>query len=743
MRKIGAFAGAFMAICLAGPAQAASTVTNVSGSLSKSENTCVSPIALFTQQLCSYSGGEDISNVAGFGQFRAWMGPMDSGGFYPTGTLLDPGTTGGFSGSVQGDGKVSLAITGSISIQDNNSPSNASDDSISGTLVIAAGERAASSSDGQVVESFTSITHTIPATVFDSATSNGMGGFDYVIGSAGFPMLLQSGSGNDDYPTEVGSLATGSTLPPDINAWDAVNGGSITVINAPASGPPPLSAGPYTMEIVSYAPSGSAGGNVGPNVGLTTSALASNLTCRDGDADANPGVNDDGDLIDDCNPDLAIGAGSAWSVSGAEFDNLILKLSTDAKGHIVSADAFYVVEYKIVILAANGTEPGSYVGGTLNFTGDKEAFDDIDEVIQDKSKNIDVLANDARFADSVTITLPGGGASAKGGTIVINGSPGLQADIDVIYTPLAGFIGEDTFDYTIDDGGTPDTAQVTVTVKPGSSGGNQFPNAPNIPDVSTIENQPVSIFLPLVHGINMGDGTPVITIIKNSANGTAEVSGTTIIYTPAPFFVGRDGPDNSFSFEYEIRDVDDESDAGEVIVTVQALPNPTANDDTAEVDQDASVNIPIMANDIAGSGAIEKHIVEIFRGANTDNPNLPIRILPVNGTAVLEADNTVTYTPDPGVSGIHIFQYKLIDESGDDSSTPERKWATVTITVNKVEPTATLPSDSGITSSGDSSSAIGPWSLAFLVIIVWLRRHLKSQFLVELATSGNRAGETC
>ncbi|MDP6651644.1 MAG: GlyGly-CTERM sorting domain-containing protein, partial [Gammaproteobacteria bacterium] len=59
------------------------------------------------------------------------------------------------------------------------------------------------------------------------------------------------------------------------------------------------------------------------------------------------------------------------------------------------------------------------------------------------------------------------------------------------------------------------------------------------------------------------------------------------------------------------------------------------------------------------------------------------------------------------------------------------------------EPTATLPSDSGITSSGDSSSAIGPWSLAFLVIIVWLRRHLKSQFLVELATSGNRAGETC
>ncbi|MDP6416965.1 MAG: hypothetical protein QGG54_18315, partial [Gammaproteobacteria bacterium] len=165
MRKIGAFAGAFMAICLAGPAQAASTVTNVSGSLSKSENTCVSPIALFTQQLCSYSGGEDISNVAGFGQFRAWMGPMDSGGFYPTGTLLDPGTTGGFSGSVQGDGKVSLAITGSISIQDNNSPSNASDDSISGTLVIAAGERAASSSDGQVVESFTSITHTIPATV--------------------------------------------------------------------------------------------------------------------------------------------------------------------------------------------------------------------------------------------------------------------------------------------------------------------------------------------------------------------------------------------------------------------------------------------------------------------------------------------------------------------------------------------------------------------------------------------------
>lgn len=689
MRKFGAFVATLLLMCLAGTAQAVPTATNISGSLSKAEDTCVSPIALFTAQMCSYSGGEDVNALVGQGNVRTWMGPLDSGGYYPKGFLVDPGTTGGFSGSTPGDGKIALPFTGTITIENNNTPADGSDDSISGTIAFGPGERAASSSDGNVVERFDSVTYTLPTTVASSATSNALGGFDYVIGSAGFPILHHSGPGGDDYPSEVGSTATGDTLPPDVNVWDQANGGSVNVMNP--------GGGPYTVEIVSYAP---ANGNVGPNVGMATTAVVTGLTCEDGDADADPKINADGEPIDDCNPDPAIGAGSSWTVSGPEWDNLILKLSTDAKGHVVSADAFYALEYKIVALPLeNQGKPGNFIGGTLSFAGLTEAVDDTAKTTQDSPKTIDILANDALFADPVTITLPGGGASANGGTVVINGTnPGAQAAIDVTYTPPPAFVGSDTFTYRIDDGTTSQVATVSVQITSSGSGGNQIPNAPDA-NLNTGEDQPIDVVLPLLLGINLGDGIPAITISSLPAHGKAQVqfNTTTITYTPAPFFFGSD------SFGYTIVDEDGESDSGTVTLVVGPQLKPTAIDDPdVTVDQDSSVNIPVTDNDFPGSGPLGDHVVTIS-------------FEPVSGTAVVEADNTVTYTPNPGVSGVHIFRYTLTD--GDQDVSAE---ATVTITVKKAQGTTVqLPHD--------SSSALGPWSLMFLAGIAWLRRQ-RSRF---------------
>lgn len=367
MRKVAAVVTTITAMLLVEPAQASSTVTNVTGSLSKAENTCVSPVVLSSQQGCSYSGGESVADAVGFGIYRTWMGPMTSGGFYETGTAPDPLTT---DGSTPGDGKVNLQITGSIAVEDFGTPADGTDDRIGGTLVIAAGERSVITSAGNVVEGFTSVTHALPSTPVDFASPNGFGGFDYIIGSAGFPLLLQSGSGSDDYPSESGSILTGSTQPPDVNAWDISNGGNIAVVNMPVSGPPPLSGGPYTVEIVSYAPNN---GNVGPNIGAATSALVAVQTCVSGDGAGNPTVN--------CDPNPNIGAGSTWAVSGAEFDNLILKLSTNAVGTVVTADAFYTLEYLIQGQDANAGFPGSYVGGTLMFAvnpsdSDSDGVDD-------------------------------------------------------------------------------------------------------------------------------------------------------------------------------------------------------------------------------------------------------------------------------------------------------------------------------------------------------------------------------
>ena len=719
MRKIGAFIATLVAMSLAGTIQAAPTVTNIEGSLSKAENTCVSPAQFFQFtgfQLCSYSGGVDIASVTTSApslDFHNWMGPLDSGGFYPKGFLQSPATTGGFAGSTAGDGKVALVISGTISIEDFDTPQG-DDDRISGTLSFGPGERGVGSSNGNAVERFDSVTHTIPATVVSSATPNATtGGFDYVIGSAGFPLLLTSAAG--DFPSEEPSRATDDTVPPDFNAWADFAGGNITSATLPAFARPPLGGLiPHTVEIVSYAPGAAGGGNVEANIGVRTSAVTTGLTCESGDADADPGMTnpDPGELpevIDDCNPDPAIGAGSTWAVSGAEFDNLILRLTTNANNRVVSAFAFYVLEYKIELLNLNDGKPGSWVGGTLSLAGATGAEDDRAKTPLNTAVDIDILNNDVGFVDDVTVTLPGGGVTDKGGMVIVNGTnPGSQADIDVTYAPPdALFEGEDTFTYIIADdfsASIPVTVSVKVTnvIAPDAS-------------VSTPEGQSIDIAVSALPGVRLGNLPVAITVTGHPSSGVVSVTGQTMTYIQALF------PDSD-SFDYRITDADGKSDAGTINVSISPLLQPTAVDDPSPtVEQDSSVNIDVMANDTLGSGSKAEHGIALLikLGDPNDPANPAAGKAAISGTAVVEADNTVTYTPDPGVSGVHTFRYTLTDAGGPQG--PEQSEpAKVTVTVTKSEPGLELPSD--------SSSAVGPWGIACLLIAVGLRRRKQHIF---------------
>ncbi len=73
---------------------------------------------------------------------------------------------------------------------------------------------------------------------------------------------------------------------------------------------------------------------------------------------------------------------------------------------------------------------------------------------------------------------------------------------------------------------------------------------------------------------------------------------------------------------------------------------PVANDDSVSTDADTPVVIDVLAND-------------------TDPDGDPIDVLdhtqPAHGTAVLNPDNTITYTPDPGYSGPDSFDYVISD----------------------------------------------------------------------------------
>jgi uncharacterized repeat protein (TIGR01451 family) len=102
---------------------------------------------------------------------------------------------------------------------------------------------------------------------------------------------------------------------------------------------------------------------------------------------------------------------------------------------------------------------------TVNDVNDAPvAVDDAQlHVNEDSADNsLDVLANDTDVDVGDTKTISAVGAPDHGGTVVLSGA---GAGNTVLYTPVAGFVGTETFSYTMSDGAClSDTGAMTVTV---------------------------------------------------------------------------------------------------------------------------------------------------------------------------------------------------------------------------------------------------------------------------------------
>ncbi|WP_282161194.1 gliding motility-associated C-terminal domain-containing protein [Ulvibacterium marinum] len=94
-----------------------------------------------------------------------------------------------------------------------------------------------------------------------------------------------------------------------------------------------------------------------------------------------------------------------------------------------------------------------------------DVFDDSIATTEDTAVDIDILANDndLPIIGTLTLTNPADGIV----TIENNGTPSNPSDDSVSYVPNTGFIGTDTFTYTLcDNSGNCDTATVTIVVNP-------------------------------------------------------------------------------------------------------------------------------------------------------------------------------------------------------------------------------------------------------------------------------------
>ena len=100
---------------------------------------------------------------------------------------------------------------------------------------------------------------------------------------------------------------------------------------------------------------------------------------------------------------------------------------------------------------------------------------------------------------------------------------------------------------------------------------------------------------------------------------------------------------------------------------------PVAMDDTATTKEVAPVNIDVLANDSDPDAG--------------DTLTVVSTTVPANGSVAIEADSTITYTPDPGFQGTDSFDYTIEDSGGLQDT------ATVSITVEAAPtptPTPTL-----------------------------------------------------
>ena len=286
---------------------------------------------------------------------------------------------------------------------------------------------------------------------------------------------------------------------------------------------------------------------------------------------------------------------------------------------------------------------------------------------EDASAVINVLANDTDVEnDDITVT---SFTDPPHGSVVQN------PDGTLTYTPDANYAGPDSFTYTVSDGGfhvindlarwftgrgpRTSTATVAVTV----TAVNDAPIARD--DTSTTQEDTVVTIGVLGNDTDVDGGPLTPTVTTAPASGTTAVNPNgTITYTPTPEFTGTD------TFTYTVTDGNGSTDTATVSITVTPVNDaPTAGDDEATTDEGTPVTISVLSND-----------TDIDGGPLTPT----VTTAPGGGTAAVNADGTITYTPGATFAGEDSFIYTVSDGRGGTDT------ATVSITVSPVNHAPTV-----------------------------------------------------
>ena len=179
-------------------------------------------------------------------------------------------------------------------------------------------------------------------------------------------------------------------------------------------------------------------------------------------------------------------------------------------------------------------EPGNEAPPLNDFvvpTGVPVAINDLSATIEEELVNINVLANDL---------LDGAVIDPMAAAISIVAAPGdgtadlVVANNTIDYTPAAGFVGNDTFTYTVTvDGEVSNIATVKVIVNP-----SPIPDVPVAVNDSAVTFEATPVAINVLANDSIADGPiptgAVIEVVDQPVNGfaTATVVGESIVYDP-------------------------------------------------------------------------------------------------------------------------------------------------------------------------------------------------------------------
>ena len=348
--------------------------------------------------------------------------------------------------------------------------------------------------------------------------------------------------------------------------------------------------------------------------------------------------------------------------------NGIVTLASDGSFTYTPAANFHGTD-SFAYTASDGRALSNAATVTITVTAVNDApvaVNDTATTAEDTAVSVAVLPNDSDL-DGDTVTVASAGTAA-------HGTAAVNPDGTITYAPAANYHGADTFSYTVGDGhGGTATATVSVTVTPTNDGPVAVDDA-----ATTTEDTAVSIAV-LTNDTDLDGDALTVSGATAPAHGTATVNaGGTITYAPAGNYHGAD------SFSYTVGDGHGGSTTATVAVTVTPTNDgPVAVDDAATTTEDTAVSIAVLPNDTDLDG---------------DALTVSAATAPAHGTALVNAEGTITYAPAANYHGADSFSYTVGDGNGGSAT------ATVSVTVTPtndgpvaVDDAATTAEDTAVT----------------------------------------------